>query len=155
MSIHAETSKAIRKELKKAYPLTKFSVTSHSFSGGNSVAIEWIDGPTSESVGKIANKYQYGHFNGMEDIYEHTNRRNDIPQVKYVQVRREVSEHINQQVFELLQKTYVHFDEVSSMDETSSVLMKHWSVWTARNYVYRCLVNVDLTNGFTGLKEVA
>ncbi len=155
MSIHAETSKAIRKELKKAYPLTKFSVTSHSYSGGSSVAIEWLDGPTSESVGKIAYKYQYGHFNGMEDIYELTNNRNDIPQVKYVQVRREVSENINLQVFELLQKTHMHFDEVSSLDETSTALLNHWNVWTARNYVYRCLVNVDLTNGFNGLKEVA
>ena len=77
MSPHALAAKAIRSELKKAYPTTKFSVTSQSYSGGNSVHVEWIDGPTSFEVGEIAYKYQYGHFNGMEDSYEDTNRRDD------------------------------------------------------------------------------
>ena len=139
----------MRIELKKAFPLTKFRVISSTYSGGNSVAVEWVDGPISDEVGKIAYKYQYGHFNGMEDIYENTNRRDDIPQVKYVQIRREVSEEIQQQVFENLQKSHAHFDEVSSMDETNDNLKRHWNVWTAREYLYRVLVKIDLTNGYT------
>jgi acyl-CoA hydrolase len=148
MTIHAETAKAIRKELKQAFPLVKFKVNSDSFAGGNSVHIEWDNGPTSDQVEHIVNKYQYGHFDGMQDLYEHTNRRKDIPQVKYVQVRRNVSEDIKQKVFEKLQKTYAHFDKVSSIDESHKDLMIHWSEWTARDFIYRILVKIDLTNGY-------
>lgn len=148
MSIHAEASKLMRKELKKAFPLIKFSVTSHSYSGGNSVHVEWKNGPTSDMVNVITSKYQYGHFNGMEDIYENTNRRNDIPQVKYVQVRREVCENTNEQVLKWLQATHAHFDEVASLDECNDNIHKHWSAWTAREYIFRVLVKEDLTNGF-------
>lgn len=32
-------------------------------------------------------KYQYGHFNGMEDLYEITNIRKDIPQTKHLFIK--------------------------------------------------------------------
>ena len=35
---------------------------------------------------KIVSKYQYGHFDGMNDIYEYSNSREDIPQAKYIHV---------------------------------------------------------------------
>lgn len=147
LSTHAEAAKHIRLELKKAFPLIKFSVTSQSYSGGNSIHVEWMNGPTSDMVSGIVSKYQCGHFNGMEDIYENTNRRNDIPQVKYVQVRRNVCENTNEQVLKWLQATHAHFDEVTSLDECNDNLLKHWSAWTAREYIFRVLAKEDLTNG--------
>jgi len=85
-------AKLIRKELKAAFPGVVFSITSRSFAGGNDVQIDWTDGPTFDTVMKIAGKYEYGHFNGMEDIYEYSNSRDDIPQVKFVMAQREFSE---------------------------------------------------------------
>ncbi len=85
----------------------------------------------------------------MEDIYENTNTRSDIPQVKYVQVRREVSDTIKEQVFKWLQKTHCYFDQVSSINESHPVLLKHWGSWTAGEYIYRILVKQDLTYGYT------
>ena len=82
---------AIREELKKQFPSYKFSVTSDNFAGGNSVHISWTDGPTEEQVTKFTNKYQYGHFNGMEDKYENSNSRDDIPQAKFVTENRTIS----------------------------------------------------------------
>lgn len=82
---------AIREELKKQFPSYKFSVTSDNFAGGNSVHISWTDGPTEEQVTKFTNKYQYGHFNGMEDMYENSNSRDDIPQAKFVTENRTIS----------------------------------------------------------------
>lgn len=79
---------AIREELKKEFQGFKFSVTCSNYSNGNSVDISWTDGPTTAQVEEFTNKYQYGHFNGMEDIYEHSNSREDIPQAKYVQTSR-------------------------------------------------------------------
>jgi hypothetical protein len=153
MSTHAETAKAIRKDLNREFPLITFRVTSKSYSGGNSVRVSWNNGPTSDAVKKVICKYQYGHFNGMEDIYEYTNSRNDIPQVRHVFADREVSQDIKDKVFEYLQSTHAHFNEVKTMDESSQVLMNHWSVWTAREYIYRITDKLDLTHGYNPNEE--
>lgn len=87
----AQCAAAIKSELKANFPTVKFSVRSESFSGGNAVDISWIDGPTDEQVREITDKYQYGHFDGMIDCYEYSNRRTDIPQAKYVQTARRYS----------------------------------------------------------------
>lgn len=91
ISQHAAAAKMIRAELKKAFPGTKFSVTSKSFSMGDSVRIDWIDGPTFEAVRKISDKYQYGHFDGMVDMYEYSNDIQGLPQTKYVMPQRSLS----------------------------------------------------------------
>lgn len=88
----AQAAAAIREELKTKFKGVKFSVTSDNFSMGNSVHISWTDGPTEDEVSAITSKYQYGHFNGMEDIYEYSNSREDIPQAKYVSEHRKQSE---------------------------------------------------------------
>ena len=101
MTIAAQTAKAIRKELKAAFPNEKFRVRSETYSMGNAVSVyigEYVKtgardcrgwdvmekNEVMKEVEKIISKYKYGSFNGMEDIYEYTNRRDDIPQVKFV-----------------------------------------------------------------------
>jgi hypothetical protein len=93
---------AIREELKKEFPAVKFSVKSSNFAGGNSVHISWNEGPTSREVDVFTNKYQYGSFDGMTDMYNYSNTREDLPQSKYVSTRREISEEVNNVVFESL-----------------------------------------------------
>ena len=61
----------VRRELKANFPKVKFSVRTRRFSGGNSMDVEWIDGPTSEQVDVIIKKYNDGNFNGMIDLYEY------------------------------------------------------------------------------------
>ena len=82
----------IRIQLKRAFPGIKFSVTSEVFSGGDSINIKWAMGPTGREVEAITARYQEGHFNGMEDIYEN-NRENVWPELfggaKYVCENRE------------------------------------------------------------------
>lgn len=88
----ANCAQAIREELAKVFPGVKFKVTSQNFAGGDSVHISWTDGPLSSQVEEVTGKYQYGHFNGMEDLYEYSNSREDIPQTKYVSESRSMSE---------------------------------------------------------------
>lgn len=95
---HAATAAAIRTELKAAFPSVKFSVTSEIFSGGDACRVSWENGPTTEKVTEYSNKYQSGHFNGMEDIYEYSNSRDDIPQVKYITESRSISPDILTQI---------------------------------------------------------
>jgi hypothetical protein len=94
-STAANCAAAIREELKNVFPGVKFSVKSDNFSMGNSVHVSYIDGPTTDQVDQIIGKYQYGHFNGMEDIYEYSNSREDIPQAKYVSSHRKISDEVN------------------------------------------------------------
>ena len=60
-------AKNIRKELKLAFPDSKFSVRKAHH---GSVNVAWWDGPTTKEVEAFTNKYKAGSFNGMEDIYE-------------------------------------------------------------------------------------
>jgi hypothetical protein len=94
MTTHAQTAKAIRQELKAKFPSIKFSVTSSSFSMGDDVRVDWENGPTVKEVEEITDKYEEGTFDGMIDLYEYDNRRDDIPQVKYVMTSRHISEEI-------------------------------------------------------------
>lgn len=82
---------AIREELKKEFPNYKFSVTSDNFANGNAVRIAWTDGPTEEQVKKYTNKYEYGHFDGMTDMYEYSNNIEGLPQAKFVTESRTIS----------------------------------------------------------------
>ena len=91
MTPHAAAAKAIRAELKAAFPNDKFSVRSESFSMGNAVTIRYPNGLLTHEVKRveaIAGAYQEGHFDGLNDIYELSNCRDDLPQVKFVHVQR-------------------------------------------------------------------
>lgn len=68
---HVVAGRNIRTELKRAFLGVKFSVRGKSYSGGCSIDVFWTDGPTTEQVKPITDKYQHGDFNGMEDIYEY------------------------------------------------------------------------------------
>lgn len=90
----AQCAAAIKMELKVAFCATKFSVRSDIFAGGDAVDIDYTDGVCIEKVINITEKYQCGHFNGMNDIYEYSNKRTDLPQAKYVHAHREISKEI-------------------------------------------------------------
>jgi hypothetical protein len=94
MSSHALGAKNLRTELKKAFPSIKFSVRSESYSGGDSIDVGWTDGPLTEDVKAISDKYQEGSFDGMTDCYDY-DRENVWPDVfggaKYVMEQRHES----------------------------------------------------------------
>jgi hypothetical protein len=80
----------IRQILKANFPSIKFSVTSDH----NSVNIRYTDGVTTKEVEALVKDFQYGHFNGMEDIYEYINVNKDIPQVRFLFVNRDMSDNV-------------------------------------------------------------
>lgn len=125
-SSHAAASAAIKAELTAAFPDIKFSVRSESFSGGNSVHIGWTDGPTTRQVEAISGKYQYGHFNGMEDIYESTNSRDDIPQAKYVSESRSRGEQI-QALLPEFQNNFTEEEKQGYRNAPDQILYRVWA----------------------------
>lgn len=87
-------TKNIRIELKRAFPGVKFSVSSRTFSMGDSIDVSWTDGPTSKLVNKIINKYSGGSFDGMTDsyTYSHDAWTDAFGDAKYVHGTRHFSD---------------------------------------------------------------
>ncbi len=149
MTPHTACAKAIRVELKNAFPNVKFSVTSESFSMGNAVRISWTDGVTSDQVNEIVRKYQYGKFDSMTDSYDITNSRDDLPQVKYVQTSRDFSDLAIQAFVDAHKDYYQLGDHV--LDQASQEIQNKLGYWTIRQFVRHKLWSVDLTQ--TTFKE--
>lgn len=86
-------AKNIRAELRQAFPGVRFSVRSERFSGGDSIDVRWADGPSSNRVREIVDKYKQGDFDGMTDSYNYspTNFNKQHGSAKYVQVQRDIS----------------------------------------------------------------
>lgn len=133
-------NKEVAKEIRKALNVfngVKFSVTCRR--GGDSVTIRYQDGPTSESVNKLVNCFELGHFNGMNDCYEYSNRRDDIPQCRYVFVTREYSDTAISSAIASVRAEYGIQETYTADDYHSGKLMnvsaienargeQHWSV---------------------------
>lgn len=62
----------VRILLKQAFPGVKFSVTCEKYSMGNSLRVQWTDGPGTSKVEAITDKFSAGSFNATEDIYEYS-----------------------------------------------------------------------------------
>lgn len=90
----AVAAKNLRKILKREFPGVKFSVTISRFSGGNSMRVSWIDGPTSDQVRQLAELFSGGDFDGSNDLYTYA----DTPfnslfgDAKYVSTDRDYSD---------------------------------------------------------------
>jgi hypothetical protein len=100
-SIQAQAAAQIRAKLKEAG--IKASVSSFSASMCDGVRVYCNEAELSDlipfgsytpekfkalkdKISDIAMPYQYGHFNGMEDIYEYSSMIPGLPQVKFVQI---------------------------------------------------------------------
>ena len=81
----AKCAAEIRKALKAKG--IKASVKSSNFSMGDSVRVKIaniLNPKTMEKLRLEFSQYEYGKFDGMQDLYEYTNCRDDIPQTKYL-----------------------------------------------------------------------
>ena len=91
----AQAAKAIKQHLKANG--IKASVKSSVFSMGDSVTVtieQDLLPAAQKAVSAYCDQYQAGSFDGMIDLYEYNNSRNDIPQAKYVSVNFHFSDEI-------------------------------------------------------------
>lgn len=112
-------AKNIRRELKAAFPGIKFSVTSESYSMGDSIRVRWTDGPTGEAVESIVNKYQAGNFDGMTDSYTYSSSEfnKNHGEAKYVFANRDVSPAVINRILEKLRADgWAQFEGKTSWD---------------------------------------
>lgn len=126
----AACADAVRAELKKVFPFVKFSVKSSTFSMGDSVSVSWSDGPTTKEVDPIIGKYQYGHFDGMQDLYEYSNRVDGLPQAKYVSGNRSMSEETET----ILKPIAAHIFESLKTEGNDS---RPFNCWDSPQFLYQ------------------
>jgi len=87
ISTAALCAKAIKSALKLKFPRLKIGATSDIFAGGDSVDVTVVGDFTEaqkQEIQAFTRQYQEGSFDSMRDLYENTNLRKDLPQVKYV-----------------------------------------------------------------------
>lgn len=63
----SETAKLVRAALKESFPSIKFSVRSSVYSGGASINISYINGPTYDAVKNVVSMFEGSYFDGMTD----------------------------------------------------------------------------------------
>jgi hypothetical protein len=109
-----ETASKIRKELKVAFPGTKFSVRASEYSMGSSVNVSWTDLPTTKEVESITNKFKSGSFNGMEDIYETSGYMFEGKRIigaKYITTSRNLSPEYKEEIENFMNESVPHIAE--------------------------------------------
>jgi hypothetical protein len=131
-------AQAIKAELKIAFPNIKFSVRYQTFAGGDAVNVSYLNGVPEAEVEKITNKYQMGHFNGMEDIYEYSNNIEGLNQAKYISVGRNIDDSIKLEMKQKIAKSY----GIEDM-ENEQEWMKKTNRWSDQ-VVYQELKNISL-----------
>lgn len=91
----AKAANMIRAELKKNGITAK--VKSRNFSMGSAVDVTLIGDYCPATIAKVrefCGQFEYGHFDGSTDCYHVSNRRDDLPQAKFVHVETRYSEEI-------------------------------------------------------------
>ena len=111
MSEVARCAKEIRQYIKSLNIPCR--VKSHSYSMGCSVRVELDDlhPDTEEKIKSHTAKYQYGHFDGMIDLYEYSNTREDIPQTKFLFINNHYSKKLKQAAWEFFKSSYTEAAE--------------------------------------------
>lgn len=111
LSDHAAAAKQIRTMLKKHS--IKATVRASQSSMTDSVDVTIFAEPpwVVEAIKSFANRYQYGHFDGMIDCYEYSNTRNDIPQVKFIFVDNKFTTKDRQRAYDYLRANFAGYED--------------------------------------------
>ena len=107
----------VNKLLKKKAKELGLTVTgsSKNYSIGDHVKINVLKGSDNafKLLKEYSYKFEYGKFDGMNDIYEITNNRDDIPQTKYLFIQDEranqILEYYDENIFRT-EKKWMWFD---------------------------------------------
>lgn len=105
-SNQAQVASLIRAYLKKIGVPGR--VRSEGFSMGDSVNVDIVDisPDVMSKIESFAKDYQAGSFDGMNDIYEYSNRRKDIPQTKYLFVNVTFTDELKQAAWSYILENY-------------------------------------------------
>lgn len=127
-------AKNCRIELKAAFPGVKFSVRTSRFSGGDSMDVQWIDGPTSDQVSSIVDRYSAGHFNGSDDSYNYSDSAwtAAFGDAKYVHTRRDDSDRAIESAIRTVRAKYAGSFEAKGIATPSVADYRSGKLWNVQ-----------------------
>lgn len=105
MSEHAKAAKEVRALLKANNLEAKVKASAASMTSSLTVTLFDAAPWTYDAVEKELNKYQYGSFNGMTDMYTNDNT-NDLPQVRFVFVNVTFNDELKQKALDKICEVY-------------------------------------------------
>lgn len=118
LSTAAQAAAQIRKELKKHGIKATVRSGGGSMTDKVSVSVKSEIMPTTyKALESFCNQYQMGHFNGMEDIYEYSNTRDDLPQVDFVFVEYRPCDELMQDAWDFYRYESNNTDKPSDINE--------------------------------------
>jgi hypothetical protein len=115
------------------------SVRSQGYSMGSSINVNVQDlNPMQyEALNSFGRQFEYGSFNGMEDIYEYNNVNDNIPQVSYVFVNNKMSDELGQSIYDFIKGRYVGMEDAPvSYKDSGNFYNKSFNDYASR-LVYR------------------
>lgn len=145
-SNQAKAAREIRELLKSLSVPAK--VSSKGYSMGDHVNVDLTNQPPKivDQIKKLTGKYQYGHFDGMIDLYEYSNTRDDIPQTKYLFVNNEFDEVIKKHTYKWIKQHYAGMENApAEYDESHNYWNDNFKAYGS-NLVYRILCDTTNTN---------
>lgn len=122
-----EVSRNLRAMLKVEFPGVKFSVSSNSYSGGDSARVKYVDGPAYGKVNRVVGKFGTKNFDGMQDLEEDCSTAfNDVAGgFSYVHLYRDISDGIRGKVRDLfVEKGFGKYGENDLVRMVSDVCEK-------------------------------
>lgn len=154
LSNHAAAAKQVRVWLKsKNIPA---SVTCESYSMGSSlrVIVTDLNPEDCKMVKEFADQYQYGDFNSMEDIYEYRKNPLNLPRVKYVYVRNEISDELRQKIWDFALAYYVGMEGAPAVaKEAYRFILAGWGM-NGDELIYRLMSGGFNNNQFWDAQKV-
>lgn len=105
---HAKAAKEVRALLKANNVTGKVRASSNKLV----IVLEDVSPWTYDAVVKGVSKYQYGSFNGMEDLYTNDNYNASIPQVRFIFVEATYNDELKQKALDKICEVY----EIPSYD---------------------------------------
>lgn len=155
LSNHAQAAKDIREYCKSIG--VKCSARSDSYSMGCSVRVEVTNQPPEivKKIESFANQRQYGHFNGMEDIYEYTNSRTDIAQAKYVFVSNLFTPDMYQAAWEMLKASASNGNDKPALYDDAKRLQWCSASWNYDDMIEMYVRKILVGGGYDYVKNLS
>lgn len=87
-----ETTNIIKRHILKTWPtVQKVEIKTDAFSGGDSMDVKYFAPAEIDDLETFVKSFQYGHFNGMEDLYEYSDSEEIILEGHILQTYKYVS----------------------------------------------------------------
>ena len=132
----ADTAKLVRAALKEQFPKIKFSMRSHTYSGGATVNVTYHDGPAYDKVEAVVQPFAGASFDGSNDmmVYRFAELNGQKVQfgADFVSVVRTLAGETQRQIAQFLAESYG--TPFTNMDDRP--FKKDVSLWSSLVWQY-------------------